>query len=186
MNNPWQVKNRLDWKIDPNFEEFNQKLFDGYWSFEDTCKNVLFDKYLFQNQQDRNQILESMKSNWLKYVNEWNRIEKINVQDKAKGFVAITYFYIVIPYKNLDNIGKYFTLFEADNINIAYFYNMNGNNLPFADMEELSNTDSLYPGTYQKWLDNKYNQASWWICYMVYEKINELSPIIDSSPANLK
>lgn len=186
MANPWEEKNRLFWKIDPKFTEFNGKLFNEFWSFEDVCKFVQFDNYLFGNDHDRKQILDTMKSDWLSYVNEWNRLENINRTNEAKGFVAITYLFIVIPYEKIDNVGKYFTLFEANNINIAYFYNTNGDYLPFADVEELFDRGPSLPCAYQEWINDKYNRASWWISYMVYEKINGFSPVIDSEPVKLK
>jgi hypothetical protein len=186
MSNPWEVKNRPHWKVDPRFTEFNKKIFNEIWDFEDTYKIVQFDKYLFSNNHDRKQILESMKLDWLKYVNEWNRMENISVIDKAKGFVAICYFFMVIPYDKLDSVAKYFTSFEANNINIVYFYNTGYEYISFADTEELFNSGPVHPGAYREWLDDKYNHASWWISYMVYEKINGFAPIINSSPASLK
>lgn len=183
MANPWTEKNRPFWKEDPVYQVFNNQLYNEFWTFDQTSKICGLEKFTFKSESD--QILAAMKEQWLKYISDWNKIEKIAHQDKTKGFVAIVYFFIVLPYEKLDDVGKYFTLYEANMINIAYFYNTNGEYLPFADIDELFHSGPLFPGAYEEWLNDKYNNASWWISYMVYEKNNGLKPIIDSKPAEI-
>ena len=65
-----------------------------------------------------------------------NQLEKISPSDKIKGFAAITFLFVVLPYDKLDNVSKYFTEFEANNINIAFFYNT-GEYLLFKNIDEL-------------------------------------------------
>lgn len=184
MANPWTLKNRLFWKVDPEFQQFNNRLYKEMWTFEETSEIAKLNNFIFNT--DRDEILTNMKQQWLKYITEWNKLERIDEPNKIKGFAALTFLFIVLPYDKLDDVGKYFTNFEANMINIAYFYNSNGHYLAFEDIDELFDSGPLWPAAYQQWLDTKYNSACWWISYMIYEKRNNHSPIIDSVRAKLK
>jgi hypothetical protein len=184
MTDPFKVKRRPNWKEDPNFKSFNERLYNEMWNFEKTLEVCKFDKYTFKGNRD--EILKSMKEKWLKNIQEWNSVENINNSEETKGFCAMTFLFFVLPYGELDDVGKYFTTVESNMINIIYFYNTNGQYLNFEGTEELFNSGPMFPPAYQQWLDNKYNSASWWTSYMVYEKINGYEPLIDSAPAKLQ
>lgn len=181
MANPWEAKGRTYWKNDDKYNKFSEKLYNEFWTFEKTVKftNVQNDLKL-TNKQWKN-----TKEIWLEYVEKWNKMEQIPYKNQTKGFVAIAYLYAFIPYENIYDVDKYLTEFEASNINTIYFYNMNGDYIQFKNYEELIFGGPIYPSEYKKWLDDKYNRASWWITYMVYEKINGLKPIIDSPPVQI-
>lgn len=176
----WKKKNRPHWQSDDKFMEFNKRLYNEYWTFEETYTICKIDELNL----DENTLVD-MKNKWTTLVIDWNEAEDIQYKDKAKGFVAITYMFIVIPYHKLEDIGKQFTEFDTNNISICYFYN-NYSYIGFDGAEELFNSGPMYPPAYMEWLDRKFNQASWWLSYMVYEKMNNLEPIIDSKPAKLE
>jgi hypothetical protein len=183
MDNPWDLKKRLFWKDDPEFNNFNNRLYNELWTFEQATEIAELKKYIFNNNHD--EIMKNMKKQWLGHIQKWNRIEKIQETDKTRAFAALTFVFIVLPYDKLDSVGKYFTHFEANMLNVAYFYNTDGDNLPFENMEDLL-AGPMFPPSYQYWLDKKYNNAAWWITYIVYEKRNNLSPVIDSQPAKFR
>lgn len=182
--NPWTEKKRIFWKDDPEFTKFNDRLYNDMWTFEETCDIARFNNFIFKIDVDS--FKNQMKQDWFEYIKEWNRLENINEAEKIKGFAALTYFFIVLPFKELDNPGKYFTHFEINNINVAYFYDTNGDYLPFDGLNELFDSGPIHPAVYGEWLDRKYNSASWWISYMVFEKNNGLAPVVDSRGAKLK
>ena len=173
---------RTYWKDDVVFIKFNDRLYKESWTFEETLKISTIDTLTFKSKKE--DVYSKMKEEWLKHIIKWNEEENIDVQDKIFGYAALTFIFMVLPYNELDNVGK-FTEFEANQINICYFYNTNGDYLPFKNMEELFNAGPIYPPAYKMWIEDKYNQASWWITYMVYERINNLSPIMDSPSTQL-
>ena len=69
MSNPWTLKKRPFWTTDPEFQEFNKKLYNESWTFEKTCEVVQFDNYIFC--QNREEILKMMKLNWMIHAKEW-------------------------------------------------------------------------------------------------------------------
>jgi len=183
MENPWTKKGRLFWKNDPEYQKFNQQLYTELWTFEEIVKIAKINEIVFL--KETKLVYQQMKGKWLEYVRKWNEIENITETDKTKGFMALTYMFIVLPYHEIDNIGKYFTKIETNHINICYFYETDGNCLPFEDNEELLNCPPFHPSAYQEWIERKCDSACWWISYMVFEKNHSLTPIIDSEPAKL-
>ena len=183
VGNPWTAKGRVFWKEDPKFQAFNQRLYNEMWTFEEVLNISTINNFQFKNPKQK--IFDKMKIEWTKYITKWNKEEGINNSQRIKGFAALCYLFIVLAYEELDDIGKYFTNFEVNKINICYFYNTNGEYLPFVGIEELLHNGPMLPGAYQRWLDEKYERASWWISHIVYEKINNLEPIVDSPPAKL-
>ena len=133
-----------------------------------------------------------MMKKWEKSVDQLNSMDHNKDSKDSKdskkiiGYVGLIILYAVLPYDKLDDVGKYFTNFEINNINICYFCISNCDNLPFEDLDDLINAGPIFPPAYQEWLEDQYNQASWCILYMVYEKNNHLSPIIDSDPAKIQ
>ena len=58
--------------------------------------------------------------------------------------------------------------------------------LPFEDLEPFREEDDggpIFPPAYMQWLDSTYNGACWWACYTVYERQNNLPPVIESHHA---
>ena len=183
MANPWTLKQRVFWKDDVEFNKFNNKLYNEMWTFEETLKISTLENCNFKG--DKKQILETIKNKWLEYVSEWNDEEDMDNKNKTKGFVALTFLFIVIPYNELDDIGKYFTNFEVNNISTCYFYNTS-KYLNFVNIDDLFKNGPMFPPAYREWLNDRYDNAAWWLSYMTYEKNNGLKPIIDSEPAKLK
>lgn len=179
MTNPWAQKNRPHWEVDPVYQKFNNHLFKELLTFHQTAEICGFNKFVFKTNSYN--ILSIMEDHWLEHVYKWNKIDIFTTppSGKIKGFLAIIFFFIVLPYDKLDDVGKYFTNFEVNMINIAYFYNTEKDSIPFADIHERFNVNTPRDDV----LNNKYQRASWWITYMVYEKKNGLKPIIDSPPA---
>ena len=178
------LKTRPHWKVDPEYQKFHNRLYDEFWTFEETCAIVQFDKFVFK--ENKEEILKTMKTEWTKYATKWNAQENIDSMDKIKSFVAISYLFIVIPFQKLDDVGKYFTENEANMINIVYFRESNCQYLPFENLEELFASGPVFPPAYAEWLEQKCNSACWWIGYSVYEKINGLESVVISPKAKLK
>jgi hypothetical protein len=177
------MNDRPHWKEDKEFQIFNKNLYENMFTFEETLKLAQFDSYQFD---DTNEVLLNMKIEWTKLIAEWNEIEKIKHDDRSFGYVVLTYLFVVLPYERLIDPNKYFTHFEINQINIAYFYVQNtaySKPLPFENLEELFNSGPIFPPAYQQWINNKYNKASWWITYMIYEKNNGFLPLIKSEQA---
>lgn len=174
MNN--MVK-RKHWKKDEEFLKFNKQMYDEYFTFDEIFAFSTLDKVLkFNSDIDLNKI----RNKWNTYIKKWNEIENINYIDKTKGFVAITYLMLVLPYKNINNI-EVFTEFDINNINVIYFYNKS-KYINYTGIEELFDSGPFFPPAYRDWLNDKYNRASWWVAYRIYERKNNLECMIDSKP----
>lgn len=190
-DNPWEEKGRIHWKKDPEFLKYNDDLFTNtFESFDEVCEFCTTSRWPWNGSG------RDSKWNELEWVNvardKWrlltNRWKLHNNTNKLPRFAAITLHFVVLPYEKLgSNIGEVLTEFEAQQINTAYFYEIGqyefgGPGIPVKNMDDLSR-GPLLPAAWQQWLDNKYNEASWWLACMVYERQNKLSPIIDDDPA---
>lgn len=178
--NPWVIKGRVFWKEDPRFQEFNTCLYQEFWTFEKALEVSTLVKIIPENQK------EAMKTRWLEYVTEWNKVRGIGFVDRTKGFAALTFIFVSFPYHLVSDIGKYFTQFEVQQINVCYYYNTDDLSIPLLGAENLFDCGPVFPPAYLQWLDEKYDRASWWLSYMVYEKNHGLPPIIDSPPTDLR
>lgn len=160
---------RDHWKQDIDFINFNDRMLNEKFTFEQCLKLSTFDKLPFSDKPN----WETIKSEWKQLVEEWNRIRGVKQEptSKALGFVGLVYLMVVFPYKQLSD-ASVFCQHEVEIFNRAYFYVQNKPYcaLPFQDLEELFDSGPIYPPAYSRWLDDLYNKASWWITYIVYER----------------
>ena len=167
---------RTYWKDDKQFLEFNNKMLKKKYSFDEILKISTFGKLDFTEKINWNNI----KKEWNTLVNEWNHIENIDDRNKGYGFVGLVYLITLFPYKKLKDPGIFFE-HEINVFNRVYFYHTS-QCLPFQNLEDLF-SGPTYPPAYQDWINEKYNGASWWITYIVWEKNNKLSHIIKDNRA---
>ncbi|CAH6419494.1 Hypothetical protein HVR_LOCUS674 [uncultured virus] len=186
MENPWNQKGRIYWKDDPEFKKFNEVLYTNQFkSFDEVYEFCGMESWPW---------IYSGSDPIIKARKQWNKLRKrwkSNTKTcKLPGYAAITLLYAVLPYEKLGTqMGTVLNNFEAKQANAAYFYEigqyyMGGKNLPIKNIEDLSG-GPIFPPAYQHWLDEKYNRASWWLSYLVYERRHGLSSVIDSEPAEL-
>lgn len=169
------------WLTDPKFLEFNDRLYDEEWTFDQTLSNVHFQDFEFDNME----FLRDIKRKWNALINDWNREGYIKSRNKTKAYAAIIFLFILIPYNDMKNLKSHFTLFDMNMINIAYFYNTGG--IPLCinefELEDISYSGSIDQLEYHNWLDDKYNTASWFITLMVFEKNYGYPRSINCPPA---
>lgn len=184
MDNPWTQKGRLFWKKDPLFQEFNEQMYtEKFLSFSNVFEFSTASEWPWSDKD----WIPNVSKHWNNLCNRWKSHTK---STKLPGFAAITLLFAVLPYDKLgQKLGTVLTEFESNHINAAYFYEIgqyhNGKeNLQIQNLEDLTG-GPLYPPAYEQWINQKYNMASWWLTYMVYERKNNLSPVIDSAPAKL-
>lgn len=198
MSDPFVLKGRPHWKFDHKFTEFNKRLYEAY-TFEDLIKLTQIEKWL----PTVVSFLPDMKSKWLKHIKKWNdneikerqklgkpvpntqtgeneRIKSNNsidglTADKTIAYSGISFLFIVIPYHS---IKSSFNEIEARYINrLCYF---NKVSVPFEADEDIS----VYLRNYETY-DRVYGSSAWWLTYIVYERINGLSHLIDGEPCQL-
>ena len=174
------------------YQSFSEKIEKELWSFHQTLAMTAISTFIFKS--DKEEIFKSMKEQWSKLVHIWNLEHKNRGgRHKTKASMAIIFIFVVLPYDLLDDVGKYFTDFEAININICHFYHRRTEMIPFLGQENiLKEGDKLAildmiseTSLYDQWLDNKYNDAIVWVNYMVCEKNYKLNSIISSKPSKL-
>jgi len=180
--NAWIFHGRPHWKSDPAYLHFAQTISCELWNFEQTLQIMIINRFHFKC--DQRILFDCMKVLWLRYVRLWNVWYQIDSDSATVGYMAIIFMYMVLPYYLLDNVGHYFTMYLANQINIVNFYHTN-QNLPFVGIEELLDCEPFDAYAYKKWLDNKYCRAVWWVIYSTFERIHGYRPIINSDPAKL-
>lgn len=187
----WNLKERIHWKKDQRFHDFVSDLVEKSMDFDQTCRFVGVDKFCFTNFKDR--VLDLMKIKWMFYIKKWNNEREINSHDKIMGFAAVIFLYVVLPYEQILGIEKCFTAFEAGNINMAHLY-ITRKNLPFININKIIDDAKLlivrdpreFPSSLVRYVTKKYDRATWWIIYMVYEKKHNLKPIVTSPGVKIK
>ena len=97
MEEPWTTKNRIFWENDSKFQEFNDRLFNELWSFDEVLKISTVETFNFKTNKDL--IFKKMKIKWLKYVDEWNEQKDVLDTTTCKGYAAVTFLFIVLPFK---------------------------------------------------------------------------------------
>jgi len=182
---PWQDKGRDHFSKDAHWLTFQkEKLYGTSFTFEEALELSGITKWKEFSTTDK----EEMKSRWTKLSKVWMKHKKT---ESIPGYAALVYIFVTYPWANVKPDEKCpYTQFYMDNVNFAIFWendHMKGKNFALARFKDQTNwaefvlTDTpTYPPAFSEWYDNKYNSASWWITYMVYEQINDLVPIIDS------
>lgn len=166
---------RTYWKEDQRYKNFEKSLYDNYFSFDECFE---FSKYKDVLQFPNDEWIPKAKTEWNRLVNDWNEEENIkDKQNMAKGFVALTYLFAVLPYNLLQNKDVLSSI-EGKMFNVIHFYvyskylNLNGSD------NDLHYGPS-HPAVYQSWINDRYDSASWFVSYFVYEKRNDLSPVFN-------
>ena len=91
------------------------------------------------------------------------------------GFAGLTFLILVFPFDKL-KYPNVFCQHEVEIFNRIYFYNAK-RYLPFTGLNDLFDNGPNIPFAYREWLDDIYNAASWWVTYIVYERIHNMKHI---------
>lgn len=179
MTDIWSKKKRTHWKKDEIFLKYEKYLLETCMSFEEICEHSLIDSYI-KFKKDKTGILKEMKKEWLKLIKEWNSIRKVDSNVKTYMFVGLCYLFVVLPYDEIYDI-KVFSVFDISMINVCYYY-VKKKYLEYEGAENLFDIGPLLPAAYMEWIDDRYDSATWWLCYSLYERRNGLKPLVDSKP----
>ncbi len=166
-----------DYIKDPRYSEWETQLYseNNKFTFERTLD---FCKINWKFKDDWKQ---STKNKWLKFIRKWNmiRYEKDSVDNTEMsivGYAAVTYLYIVLPYDLLEHSSERcteITEFHAKLINICMLHETGENFLCFKDYDMLTTKDPPHhPSTFEQYLDEQYNSASWFLTFLIYISSN--------------
>lgn len=163
------------WKDDDEFMEFNNKMLSEKATFEEILELSTLKNLPFKEEIDWNEI----KRKWNPLVEEWNTIRGETIEEplKAIKFVGLTYLINVFPFDKLTS-GDVFAQHEVEILTVITFYNKQ-KYLPFKNMPELLNCPPYFPPAYEEWINRKYDSASWWATYIVYERRKGLLHLIN-------
>jgi len=167
---------RGHWKDDEEFVKFNDKMLKELFTFGEILDLSTFKDIEFTSEIDWSEV----ENEWTAFVKDWNEVRNVECDGdelKCLGFVGLTYLMTVFPYDKIKN-PSIFCQHEAEMFNIITFYNKQ-TYLPFEDMPELFDSGPISPPAYQQWIDHKYNSASWWVTYIVYERRKGLDHIYE-------
>jgi hypothetical protein len=184
---PFEFKNRRHLDKDLAYLHLCKRLETELWTFEEAFRMSTTYRFNFKYDHhylDRDQLFIDMKRKWLKHVANYNSSYNIMYTDRTIGWVGLVFIFVVFPYNMLNTIKNYFTMFETNQLNVLHYYHTDID-LPFVGIEELSNYESLDSYVYEMWLKEKYDQAVIWMTILVYERLNNMKPLIDSEPAKL-
>ena len=176
----WKSKNRTYWKDDQLFLQFQNKIMKEYWDFQETWENLKLN-HCFPNEIQTGQKIKEL---WLQYIKEWNELRELDDQEKTIAFAGISFLLMLLPYNEIDNLSKVFTRFQLNQFNIISVYNGLGKLPNIENLKPFMKKNDggpLLPAAYKQWLDHTYDKACWWACYTVYERQNNLSPLVDDS-----
>ncbi len=170
-----------DWRQDRQFCEWNNQLYEKKFTFDEVLAFTGIDKWVF--------VSNDWKTKATKVYNDlctrWNRNSapqyKSDDATKIIGFAAIVLCYCSVPYDLLNTKFSSVTELMATMINRVYFYEYYirvsippETKIP-CDVFALPNPERLdmgpiHPSAYREWIDEKYNRASWWLSFWIYEK----------------
>jgi len=117
---------RPHWTLDERFNDFENSLWNEYFTFKEVCDLCQFESFLQQ------ETIEDLEQEWSSLVRKWQRDRNMlpkNYKKKpvsALGFVGICFYYTLL-HRVFDVIGKskvqeLFTLHEINVINLLYYY----------------------------------------------------------------
>ena len=178
MDNIWEIKGRTFYEDDGIFQIFYNRLFNESWTFKDVLKISTFARFKFKNRV-KAKAFKSMENSWLTLVRLWNTKYKMVEIDRICGFMAIVFLFVVLPYNLLDDVNKYFNNFEINKINICYFFYTSGKNLELKNVQDVFEIGPTSSEEWIQWLNMYHKNASWWLCYMIYERNNNLKSLVD-------
>jgi len=166
-----------DWQTDPVYQAWEKRvLFDASYTFEETVHLCAIDKWKWQKPEWR----ERAKATWLTYVARWNRNTdhakfRSASAEKTVGFAAICLLYAALPYELLyDGVSEEcadVSAFVARMANRMVFYERGQHDVIdcFTLSEDLTG-GPIYPPAYERWITDLYEQASWWLSFMLFER----------------
>jgi len=172
---------RLYWENDPQYREYEKVLFETKATFEETLKFSTFDTLPLSivDEAERELFWQKVKETWKSHIGKWNACHdeyREEGNERTVLFAALTMLVVSFPFEKIRDPHLHFKQSEIEMFNRAYWYNTN-NNLPFLHLVDLQAKGPKFPPAYSDWADRLYNNAAWWIGYIIYERRNKLSHI---------
>lgn len=164
-----------NWRTDEVYMKWQKEnLYDRFFSFDEVVEFVGVDKWPWL---EGNRWKDDFaKAEWARLVNRWNQHNKItrtkDSEPKTKGFAAITLLYVALPYNLLNKSIDVISDFQAKMIVRCVFYESNMCYILdcFETDEDLTG-GPVFPPAYEQWINQLYNEASWWLSFFIYDKL---------------
>lgn len=168
---------RVPWEHDELFVLFNNQMLSEFFSFQQLLQLSTFKDLDFLQPMN----WEDIEISWNGLVLEWHKregrqVDSIKEPVKSLGHVGLTYLMAVFPYEALKDPSAVFSQHEAEEMNLISVY-VTQRYLPFLEMPDLFNESPMHPGACSEWMDDRFNRASWWVTYIIYERMHNLPHI---------
>lgn len=186
---------RLPWKTDPEHDVFNARMRGERFTFDQVCKLCKAETILDPEASDEAKAAWlSARSRWEELVSDWNSVRERERDKKTEeageegeggaeqpvsaiGFVAVCYFFAsllcVLELVGKERVKELYTLHEINVLNVVYCYSTQYSHplLIECGAQDPADMPPHFPPAWEQWFNDQYNQCSWWVCYMVYEKL---------------
>jgi len=162
-----------DYQKDPEYLDWEIQLYNenNKFTFEKTLDFCKIDWEFNEKWK------ETTKQKWLQHIRKWNMIRYERDRDNENqnemsivGYAAVTYLYVVLPYKLLNkktDRSVEITEFQAKLINICMLSNINENFLDFKDYDMITAEDLIH-NLNEQFLNEQYNSACWFLTFLIY------------------
>lgn len=157
---------KYEWKTDPVYLKFQADVLYGTLTFEGALKWTEVEKWSWLNKEWKT----TTKKEWERLSRKWKRNNNFGENDALKGFAAITLIYSSLPYYDLNRDEGDVSEFLATMINRCIYQETR--HLLAGTMFRIEENLLSCPvdfADYDAHIDNLYNSASWWLCFLIFE-----------------